>query len=66
MRRDPATRDDRRMIMTRLLKRLAAILLGSMFAMTAVSFGDFLACNSEPGARIEDERGRQPGRPKRS
>jgi len=52
--------------MTRLLKRLAAILLGSMFAMTAVSFGDFLACNSEPGARIEDERGRQPGRPKRS
>jgi len=50
--------------MTRFIRRFAALVLGGMFAMAAVSFGDFLACNTNDGARIEETRGQKPRRPR--
>ena len=41
--------------MTRLLRRLAPIAIGGMFAFGAVSFADFFTCGSGEGAGISDE-----------
>jgi len=48
--------------MTRLLKRVAAVALGGVFALSAVSFGDFLSCNTIVGARIEERQERRRSR----
>ena len=59
-----STKTERSTLMTHLIKRFAALLLGGMFAVTAVSFGDFLTCNTNDGARIEEARGQKPRRPR--
>jgi len=48
--------------MTWFVKRLAAIALGGMFALSAVSFADFLACSYGNGVGITDTRKVQPRR----
>lgn len=44
------------------IKRIAAIALGGMFALSAVSFADFLACSYGNGVAITDNRKVQPRR----
>lgn len=41
--------------MSKLIKRLAAIAMSGMFAVSAVTFEDFLACGSSDGASIEGQ-----------
>ncbi|HVI89198.1 MAG TPA: hypothetical protein VM659_12895 [Dongiaceae bacterium] len=48
--------------MTRFIKRFAGIALGGMFALSAVSFADFLACSYGNGVGITDTRKVQPRR----
>ena len=48
--------------MSKLIKRLAAIAMSGMFAFSAVSFADFLACGSNEGVGIEDQTRQQPRR----